>query len=373
MPRLTPISALPRLLLGAILFAATLLPSLAAAADTKYFIEISVDGLGSVYLQPMIERGELPNFQRFQREGAWTNNARNDENLTITLPNHTTMVTARHVKGPAGHQWTWNTDPRKGETLHKHKGYDGPYLASVFDVAHDHGLRTCMFAGKTKFSLYRDSYDAEHGAPDAGTPDHGPAKLDKYEYDKDCRAMTQAFIAAMKADPFQYSFLHYADPDTVGHQHGWGSPEQRQAIRDVDAQLAEIFAMIDGDARFRGATTIFLTADHGGFDKDHANNLLVEVYTIPVYVWGAGAAHGQDLYRLNRTTRLNPGKGHPHAIDPVQPVRNGDGANLAPQTLRPGSDSRIDHQREARFGDRPVTGEKVHRAPPLSLPRSSTM
>ena len=30
-------------------------PHAAAAAATKYFIQISVDGLGSVYLQPMIE------------------------------------------------------------------------------------------------------------------------------------------------------------------------------------------------------------------------------------------------------------------------------------------------------------------------------
>jgi hypothetical protein len=243
------------------------------------------------------------------------------------------MITGRHVKGSAGHQWTKNTDPAKGETLHKHKGYDGPYLASVFDVAHDHGLRTIMLTGKTKFSLYRDSYNVENGAPDCGTPDHGRAKLDKFVYDNDCRSMTRAFVSAMKANPFDYSFVHYADPDAAGHKYGWGSKEYRLAIRKVDMQLGKIFAMIDGDPRFRGATTIFLTADHGGINKDHSNNLLVEDYTIPVYVWGAGAAHGRELYRLNQQTRIDPGKNHPHATDAIQPIRNGDGANLALKLL----------------------------------------
>jgi hypothetical protein len=36
---------------------------------------------------------------------------------------------------------------------------------------------------------------------------------------------------------------------------------------------------------------------------------------------------------LNRSTRRDPGKSHPHAADPVQPVRNGDGANLALKLL----------------------------------------
>ena len=86
----------------------------------------------------------------------------------MTLPNHTTMMTGRSVKGPGGHHYTKNTDPLKGETLHNQKQHDGTYIASVFDVAHDNGLRTTLMSGKTKFSLYRDSYDGEHGAVSTG-------------------------------------------------------------------------------------------------------------------------------------------------------------------------------------------------------------
>lgn len=322
-----------RTFLAVMLLAAGLLPQAVSAENSQYVIDISVDGLGSVYLQPMIEKNQLPNFKRFQTEGAWTNNARNDDDVTVTLPNHTTMVTGRSVKGPDGHNWTKNTDPSKGETLHKHKGHDGPYLASVFDVAHDHGLRTAMFAGKTKFSLYRDSYDAKHGAADTGTPGHGRNKLDSYVYEKDCATLTGRFIAAMEEKPLQYSFVHYADPDSAGHPHGWGSAAYCDAVRKVDSQLGRIFKMVESSPKLKGKTTIILSADHGGKDRDHANNLLPEVYTIPVYVWGCGAAAGKDLYDLNRTTRRDPGKGHPLHTDPAQPIRNGDGANLSLKLL----------------------------------------
>ena len=83
-----------RFFVAALMLAGLFVPQAASAETCKYFIEISVDGLGSVYLQPMVEKNELPNFKRFQTKGTWTNNARNDDDVTVTLPNHTTMMTA---------------------------------------------------------------------------------------------------------------------------------------------------------------------------------------------------------------------------------------------------------------------------------------
>ena len=72
----------------------------------QYVILISVDGLGSAYIKPLLQSGltnELTTFKRLQSEGVGTLNARDDANYAITLPNHTSMVTGRGVVGPAGH------------------------------------------------------------------------------------------------------------------------------------------------------------------------------------------------------------------------------------------------------------------------------
>ena len=143
-------------------------------------------------------------------------------------------------------------------------------------------------------------------------------------------AMTDRFLAEMKAQPFQYSFLHFHDADTAGHAKTWGSPEYLDAIKAVDGYLGKIFELVTADDRFKGKTTIILSADHGGTGLGHGLNSNPLNYTIPFYAWGVGVACGQDLYALNALSRLNPASSRPDYTDNgLQPIRNGDGGNLA--------------------------------------------
>jgi predicted AlkP superfamily pyrophosphatase or phosphodiesterase len=303
---------------------------LKAAAQSQYVIEISADGLGSSYLSLLISDNKVPNIARIKNKGASTLNARADYDMTVTLPNHVTMVTGRGVSGSSGHNWTSNDDPAEGQTIHSNKG---SYVAGVFDVAHDNGLRTAMYATKTKFSLSDESYNAVNGAEDTTGPDNGRDKIDTYLYDSSSLSITNSFISDMNSNPFSYAFLHYADGDTAGHEHRWGSDQYNDAIMAVDGYLGQILALVDNSPALGGRTTIIFTADHGGRRTDHSAADDPLNYTIPFIVWGASSAAGQDLYTLNTGCRLDPQAGRPAYDEDLQPVRNGDGANLALELL----------------------------------------
>ena len=333
----------PLLALGFLAATAAMPWEQAQAANVKYVISISVDGLGASYLQALIDKGQAPNFKRFQTEGAWTNNARNDYDNTVTLPNHADMLTGRGMKGPAGHNWTGDGEPAAGETLHGNKG---SYLASVFDVAHDHGLRTSLFAGKKKFILYARSYDADHGA----AARNGRAKIDAYVVHEDPAALTRSFVAAMNAKPFHYTFFHFAEPDLTGHKFGWGSPSYNKTLKKLDKCLGDIFHLVESNPALRGRTAILLTTDHGGKGHDHGTITEPLDYTIPFYVWGPDIGPRKDLYALNRRgaarSRRRPAfVRRARAADPQQRRRQ-----PGVEAARAGRRAGLDHQRPARPG-----------------------
>ena len=297
----------------------------ARGQDIQYVIHISVDGGGASYIQSLVGSRDLPNFQRFVVEGAGTFNARSDYDYTVTLPNHVTQVTGRGVGGADGHNWTGNDDPEPDQTIHSNKG---SYVAGIFDVAHDNGRRTGMYVSKTKFSLFDASYNAANGAIDTTGTDNGRAKIDSYVFDEDTSALTDSLINAMQTNPLNYAFVHYADADFAGHGNGWRSAEYAGALATVDGYLGRIFNMLDTDAALKGKTALVLTADHGGDGDNHEDNTDPLNYTIPFLVWGPGVTAGAELYSLNSQSRLDPGDGHPPYSDPLQPIRNGDAANL---------------------------------------------
>src|SRR5688572_15510973 len=178
-----------------------------------FVIHISVDGMRPDFVQSVINAGNAPNFKRFQDEGAWTNNARTDYTHTNTLPNHTSMLTGRPVSLPIGmsgtphHGYTDNDTPPAAETLHNFTTPDW-YKASSFDVAHDAGLSTALYASKDKFKIYEQSYNAANGAPHA----NGLDKIDAFANPEASATMLSQLLTDLAANHFKYTFIHYADP-----------------------------------------------------------------------------------------------------------------------------------------------------------------
>ena len=295
-------------------------------------IHISVDGLrpdAVTTLGPEL----APNFFRLRNEGAFTDNARTDPKIANTLPNHASEFTGRGVFGLDGHGWFINDDPGEPITLHLFKV---SYVTSVFDVAHDFGLSTALYANKEKFSVFDRSWNEINGAKDRTGADDGRDKIDTYFFDADMATIANAFVVDIARSNYHYAFLHLREPDSTGHASTWDltpGSDYLKAVVDVDAVLGDILKLVETDPELLGTTAIILTSDHGGelgttFHVLKPKAGLIESGIVPFYVWGPGVAAGADLYALSPTTRQDPGTGIPPFSDPLQPIRNGDAANL---------------------------------------------
>lgn len=311
--------------------ASTPAPVVAPAID--HVVLVSVDGLHPAVLAPP-HLGSLPAFTRLMR-GPHTLEARTDADITVTLPNHLGMVTGLPA---TQHGWLRNDDPpglRQGGTVHDKAGR---YVPSVFDVAHDHGLTTGCFIGKSKFWLLEQSYGAARGAADITGEDDGKAKLDLFVFAEACETSTQQLIArlhhAASAGERSLDLLHFAEPDLAGHAHEWdltpGSPYLRSIAR-VDASLTMLLAAIDANEALRGRTAIVLTTDHGGGapPKTHTDAEAPCNFVIPFLVWHGRDGPDADLYELNPRSRARPSPlENPSSEDAPPPIRNSELGNL---------------------------------------------
>ena len=295
----------------------------AGSADdpVDYVVAISIDGLNPDAIRRLGREG-APAFHRLMAEGATTLNARSAYERTITLPNHTGMVTGRRITVAGGHRVTFNED--NGRTVHRSAG---GYVASMFDVAHDRGRGTAFYSAKDKFNFLNRSWDGRHGARDRVGRANGRDKIGRYFVASEPTNVTR-LVRRLHDDPDELSFVHIAYPDRAGHAYGFMSPAYVRAVHSADTQVGRILDAITSDTRLRRHAAVVLTADHGGLGANHTDPTKKADYTVPFMVWGVGVARGADLYDLNAGDRREPGTSRP-GYGGVQPVRNGELANLA--------------------------------------------
>ena len=284
------------------------------APSVTQVVAISLDGLNPTALTRLGRQG-TPSLHKMMRRGASTLNARTAYELTVTLPNHTSMVTGRKIDVAAGgHGITWNDDRLTPPTVQAAAG--GP-VGSVFSALHDAGLSTALFASKTKFSLWDRSW------PDA---------IDQYVTRLDNAALTNAVRRDIRTTDRALTFVHLSGTDVVGHAHGWMTARYLRAVRRADHYVGRILDAIDraGEA---DRTLVIITADHGGSGKNHANPTLYADYRIPFLVLGPDVPRGVDLYSLNADGYADPRRGRPTYDAALQPIRNGAVTNLVLDVL----------------------------------------
>ena len=269
-------------------------------------LAISVDGLNVDAIRQLGPDG-APTFHRLLDQGAGTLNARTEYEQTVTLPNHTSMLTGRRITARrGGHGVTWDDD-RPGTTVQRAAGHP---VSSVFREVHAAGGDTALYSTKQKFALYKRSWQTRdrHLRGQARTSggwwrSPGPT----------CATVPRRSRSSTSRSPTAPGTRTAASRRSTSPPSGAPTPSWARCCAPSPAPRCG-----------RG-----LTADHGfGVGvRSHSARTDPDNYTIPFLVWGAGVDRG-DLYALN-PGRRDPENRRPSYAPRRQPIRNGDLANLA--------------------------------------------
>ncbi|MCH1866709.1 alkaline phosphatase family protein [Nocardioides sp. CFH 31398] len=274
-------------------------------------VVVSVDGLTPGALET-VGRAGAPAMWSVLDGGASTMDARTDHDLTVTLPNHTGMVTGRTALPElGGHGVVWN-EPVLGAVV---PGDGSGEVGSIFTQVHAAGGSTALFTGKPKFEVF---------------PTTWPNDVDRYVFEPGAARLTRLAARELRTERPDFLFVHLAQPDNAGHASGWMSAPYLDAVEDADASVGRLLEVVDATPELRRDTVVVLTTDHGGRGRGHGDPTAPVEYRIPFAVAGPGVATG-DLYAL-APGLTDPGAGRPGMDDPA-PVRNCDVANVAAAVL----------------------------------------
>lgn len=232
--------------------------------SNKRVLIISIDGMRP----DVLLRAEAPNIRELMQHGSFTFWAESTD-LAITLPTHVSMLTGLT---PAKHHITWNDDRKEGPVTRA--------VPTLFELAKKSGYTTAMVVSKRKLCTI-----ARTSVVDCRTPEKGAQE--------DATAIAGQSATLLKDRQPQVMFVHFSDPDTVGHALGWGSPEQVVAADRADQGVGILMAALR-ELGLREQTLVIVTADHGGSGRSHGDKFPFSRY-IPWIAAGPGVRENYDL------------------------------------------------------------------------------
>ena len=238
-------------------------------------------------------------------------------------------------------------------------GPDGDGVASVFDVVHEAGGTTALFAGKEKFATFDRSW------PDA---------IDEFEVDGDADALVDDAIEDLTSERRRFTFLHLELPDEAGHASGWLSPAYVDAVAETDRLLGEVLDAVDASPRLSKRLVVVLTADHGGPPgREAARRRPTTLANYRDPVPRVGPRHrGRATSTSSTPTTPTRATAQP-AYDGPQPVRNGDLANLVTDVLGLGPVPGSELDADAGPGLAVGTADRAGWVQPARTPRISSV
>lgn len=229
------------------------LPPRSPEASADLVVIISADGL-----RPDAITRETHNLWKLFATGVAPHYARTIDKSS-TLPSHASMVSGY---GPVEHGLRFNAFRPKRGRIH---------VPTVFSLAGEANLPTWMFVGKKKLK-------------------HVLADPNEVHFEMSgifCQRVVREALPTLQTATKGVVFVHFADPDSAGHRHGWMTEDYHATVRRTDRCIGKVLDTLEEAGRM-DRTLVLVTSDHGGHGRSHGTRLRAD-QRIPWMAYGAGA------------------------------------------------------------------------------------
>ena len=261
-----------------------------------HVIGFLLDGCNANVLYDMAAAGEAPNIAALMADGTTLRNGIVSSLPTVTLPNHTTVITGRHPghHGILHNAWwdrsagrqvitnspaTWATAMEAlapgTDSIHLalQRARPGAFTASVNEPA-DHGATYSTFDLMRRGVRMRFPKTAE-GLPHASEMFVRPVKdyatftqVDHHGTEQAVGIIDGSYLGTDYPMP-AFLWVNFTLTDSAFHEGGPHSEIARASVRDTDGRIGEVLDALDRRG-VRDRCAFFLCADHGMEQSDPA-------------------------------------------------------------------------------------------------------
>ena len=240
----------------------------AQSKQIKHVVLIGFDGLGAY----AFDSADIPNIRQLMKEGSYSLKARS------VLPSSSAVNWASMIMGagPTMHGYTeWGSKTPEIPSVIKNE-YN--LFPSIFSLVREQ--RPQAKTGVV-YSWEGIGYLFEKKAVD----------LDVYTSNDSLTLQTTNNF--LKTEKPLLTFVHFTEPDGVGHNIGHRTPEYYAVVHKVDTYVGAIVEAIK-NAGLENNTLIIISSDHGGTAKGHGGKTLDEV-EIPWIIAGPGIKKNHEI------------------------------------------------------------------------------
>ena len=235
----------------------------------RHVIVVGFDGLGAY----SVEKADMPNLKKMMQEGAFSTHVR------TVLPSSSAVNWASMLMGtgPTMHGYTdWGSQTPEIPSATVTQNNRFPSIFTAIKKQNPHAKSGSVYSwGGIGYLLEKPILNFDF-------PTEG----------NELETQNKA-VELIKNEKPSFLFIHFDQPDGIGHSAGHDSPAYYEELKNVDKRIGAIQNAIQ-DAGIEKETLLIVLSDHGGIEKGHGGKSLMEI-EVPWVMTGPGVIKGKEV------------------------------------------------------------------------------